>query len=178
MYILRTFLLYCLFIAAVHAQTASFDPFTDDLPQLLETDAATVMVRGMVHDFAGKLCGRLDNATGEEAQQEVAKWRKRNDAYFRGAASVLNEFSDQYHLIGGESAKQGYLQIILRATAKEANQRVMKQLNGANLDNNIVPPERACYGLAHLLHDGIADFERLPETTRALVPYMHRKGVH
>ncbi len=177
MHIRHAFVIFGLFASAAHAQGDSFKRFTDELPQLLETDAATVMVRGLTHDFAGKLCVRLGNSTGEGAQKEVAEWRRRNDPFFRAAASVLNEFGDRYLPIGGESAKQGYFQMILRTTAKEANQRVMRQLDGANLDNNIVPPERACSGLAHLLHDGVADFGRTPEITRALVPYMQRNGI-
>ncbi|WP_019447848.1 hypothetical protein [Cupriavidus sp. BIS7] len=177
MTIRRAFLVPWLFVAAAHAETSSFNRFTDDLSQPLETDATTVMVRGMTHDFAGKLCGRLNNATGEDAQQEVAKWRTRNDAFIRGAASVLNALGDRYLPIGGETAKQGYFQMILQTTTKAANQRVMKQLSGASLDNNVVPPERACYGLARLLHDGIADFKRSPEITHALVPYMQQKGI-
>lgn len=176
MHIRRAFVIFGLFASVAHAQGDSFHRFTDELPQLLETDAVTVMARGLTHDFAGKLCARLGNSTGEEAQREVAEWRRRNDPFFRAAASVLNEFGDRY-LPAGESAKQGYFQMILRTTAKKANQRAMRQLNGANLDNNVVPPERACSGLAHLLHDGVADFERTPEITRALVPYMQRKGI-
>lgn len=90
---------------------------------------------------------------------------------------MLNEFGDRYLQVGGESAKQEYSQMILLTAVKEANRRVMRQLDGANLDNAIVPPERACYGLAQLLNDRVADFERSPETTRALVPYMERKGI-
>ncbi|NMG34852.1 hypothetical protein GRF61_10405 [Azoarcus sp. TTM-91] len=171
------FVVIGLFISSVHAQTVSFNRFTDDLPQLLETDAVTVMVRSLMHDFAGKLCARLSNATGGEAQEEAEKWRARNDAFIRGASSVLNEFGDRYLQVGGESAKQEYSQMILLTAVKEANRRVMRQLDGANLDNAIVPPERACYGLAQLLNDRVADFERSPETTRALVPYMERKGI-
>lgn len=162
--------------AAAHGEPGSFNRFTDDLPQLLETDAATVMVRGLTHEFAGKLCARLGGPVSQEVQTEVVEWRKRNDPFIKAAASVLNEFGDRYLPVGGEPAKQGYSQMILQATAKEANKRVMRQLNGASLDNGIVPPERACLGLANLLRDRVGDFERTPEITRALVPYMQRKG--
>lgn len=177
MHIQSVFVIFCLLTFSANAQDGSFSRFTDELPQLLETDAATVMVRGLTHDSAGKLCGRLGGTTGEEAQREVAEWRRKNEPFFRAAASVLNEFGDRYLPVGGESAKQGYLQMIMLTTAKEANKRVMRQLNGANLDNNIVPSERACSGLAHLLRDGVADFERTPEITRALVPYMQRMDI-
>jgi len=160
-----------------HGQTAPFSRFTDELPQALESDATTVMTIGVTHDFAAKLCARLGNATGKETENEVAAWRKRNDPFFRAATSVLNELGNRYLPNGGEDAKQGYLQMIVRTAAKEANQRVMRQLNGASLDNRVVPPERACAGLAHLLRDGVADFERTPDVTRSLVPYMQRKGI-
>ena len=162
--------------AAAYGGSGSFNRFTDDLPQLLETDAATVMVRGLTHDFAGKLCARLGGPVSQEVQTEVAEWRKRNDPFIKAAASALNEFGDRYLPVGGEPAKQGYFQMILQTTAKEANKRVMRQLNGANLDNNIVPPERACLGLANLLRDRVGDFEHTPEVTRALVTYIQRKG--
>jgi hypothetical protein len=177
MHIRYAVLISCLVASQAHGQAESFNRFTDELPQLLETDATTVMTRGLMHDFAGKLCVRLGGVTGQEAQQEVAEWRKRNDPFFKAAASVLNEFGNRYLPVGGEPAKQGYFQMILRTTAKEANQRVMQQLNGANLDNNIVPPEKACSGLAHMLHDRVADFEPSPSITRALIPYMKKKGI-
>src|SRR6185295_12218778 len=122
-------------------------------------------------------CARLSNATGNETENEVAAWQKRNDAFFRAATSVLTEIGNRYLPNGGEDARQGYFHMILRATAKEANQRVMQQLNGANLDNGVVPPERACAGLTRLLRDGVADFERTPDITRALVPFMQRKDI-
>ncbi len=37
-------------------QPAPFNRHTEELSQILETDAATVMARGMTHDFAARLC--------------------------------------------------------------------------------------------------------------------------
>jgi len=155
---------------------ASFNRFTDKLPQLLETDASSVMARGLTQDSTGKLCARLGNATGREVQREVAEWRQRNDKFIKAAANALNEFGNQFLPVGGESAKQGYFQMILQATGQAANQRIVEQLNGANLDNNIVPQEFACAGIARLLHDRKRDFENTPKFTRALVVYMDRSG--
>jgi hypothetical protein len=160
-----------------HAQSASFNRYTDDLPQLLETDAATVMARGMTHDFAAKICGRLGGQVAATVETEATAWRKRNDVFFRGASAVLNEIGDRYLPVGGEQAKQGYFQSILVTTAKATNQRLMRQLNGATLDNNVLPPEAACMGLSRMLHDGVGDFKNTPEVTRALVSYMQRKGI-
>ncbi len=157
-------------------QPESFNRFTEELPQLLETDAATVMVRGLTHDFAKQLCARLGSPAAQMVEIEVNEWRKRNDPFISGAAKALNEFGDRYLPVGGEDAKQGYLQMILRTTTKTANDRLVRQLNGATLDNNIVPPFPACVGFSRMLHDGVGDFERTPEFTRALVVYMQRKS--
>lgn len=161
----------------VYGQSTSFNRFTEELPQLLETDAATVMARGMTYDFGAKICGRLGNQSAEIIRSRGVEWRKRNDIFFQGASSALNEISERYISVGGEQAKQGYLQSVLVSIAKEANKQLMRQLNGATLDNNIVPPEIACNGLSRLLHDGVSDFKNTPEITRALVAYMQRKRI-
>jgi hypothetical protein len=163
--------------APARTETEGFNRFTAELTRLLETDASTVMVQGLTFDSAGKICSRLANPTGEEAQREVAEWRKRNDAYFKGAASALNQFGERYRAVGGEPAKQGYFHMILEVTGKEANKRVMRHLGGATLDNSVVPPERACSGLAQMLHDGVVDFAKTPADTRALDAYMAQKGI-
>lgn len=160
-----------------YGQSTSFNRYTDDLPQLLETDAATVMARGMTHEFAAKICGRLGGQVAATVEAEATEWRKRNDVFFRGAAAALNEIGDRYIPVGGEQAKQGYFQSVLVTTAKSTNQRLMRQLNGATLDNSVLPPEAACTGLSRMLHDGVGDFKNTPEVTRALVPYMQRKGI-
>lgn len=161
--------------ASSGAQTDKFNRFTAELPQTLETDAVTVMTVGLTYDFAAKLCARLGNATGSETADEVAAWQKRNNAFIRAATRALNELGNRHVPSGGEPAKQSYLQMIVRTTALEAKQRVMRQLNGANLDNAIVPPERACAGLTRMLRDGVADFEGNPQVTLALLAYMQRK---
>jgi hypothetical protein len=175
---LRFLLFACLAASAIAAypQSPTFSRFTKDLPQLLESDAATVLVRGLTHDFAAKLCARLGGTVTQEVNEEVAAWKARNEPFLRAATMVINEFADRHIAQGGETAKQSYLQMILRQTATVANQRVMRELNGANLENAIAPPERACAGLASFLRDENADFEKSPDITRALVPYMNRRG--
>lgn len=153
----------------------SFDRFTEDMPQLLETDAATVMVRVLTYDFANKLCTRTGGKIGSEFQTEVTEWKKRNEPFVKASISVLNEFGNHYIPIGGESAKQGYFQMILQTTTKEANRRVMLKLNGANLDNNIVPSEQSCYGLLNRLQNRIDDFENTTKVTQALIIYMQKQ---
>ena len=157
----RSFALFCLLAPclATYAQSPPFSRFTDELTQLLETDAATVMVRGMTHDFAAKLCARLGGQVAQDVESEVVKWRTRNDGIVKGAARALDEFGNRHVPEGGESAKQGYLQMVLQTTARSANQRVTRQLNGANLDNSVVPSEQACSGLARLLREGAGDFQ-------------------
>jgi hypothetical protein len=157
-------------------QSPEFNRFTEELPQLLETDAATVMVRGLTHDFANKLCARLGGSIALDVDAEVITWKKRNDPFISGAAKALNEIGDRYLPVGGEPAKQGYFQMILRTTTKAASERVLRQMNGANLDNNLVPPQAACAGLARMLREGAGDFSRTPEVTRALVQYMQQRS--
>lgn len=158
------------------SEPSSFNRYTVELPKLLETDAATVMTKGMTYDFAKKLCARLGGPIAQEFETEATEWRKRNDPFISGATKALNEFGDRYLPVGGEQAKQEYFQKLLHFTAKIANDRVMRQLNGANLDNNISPLEAECSSLARTLHDGVADFDKTPEITQALVPYMQRKS--
>jgi hypothetical protein len=160
--------------ASVHGEPKSFNRFTDDLPQILETDALTVLVRAITHDFAGKICSRLGPPVSEKVQTEVAEWRTRNDPFITAAASVINAFGNRYFADGGEPARQEYLHMTKNTTGREANKRLMLQLNGASLNNNVIPPERACLGLANILRDRVGDYERNPEVTRALVPYMER----
>ncbi len=159
------------------AQPASFNRYTEELSQVLETDAATVMARGMTHDFAARLCGRLGGQVAAALGAEASEWRKRNEVFFRGASAVLNEIGDRHLAVGGEQARQGYLQSVLVTTTRATNQQLMRQLNGATLDNNIAPPEGPCVGLTRMLRDGVGDFRNTPEVTRALVPYMQRKGI-
>lgn len=175
----RNFVLIFIVAASmnVHSQQAPFNRFTEDLPQLLETDASTVMVRGMTHNFAARLCARLGTNTSKDVQNEVAAWSLRNDRFSKAASSALNDIANRHLPVGGEPARQGYLQMILQTTAKAANQRLMQQLNGANLDNNIIPPEIACTGFARMMHDNLADFENTPNVTRALSVYMQKQGV-
>jgi hypothetical protein len=174
----RNFVLIFIVAASmnVHSQQAPFNRFTEDLPQLLETDASTVMVRGMTHNFAVKLCARLGTNTSKDVQNEVAAWSQRNDRFNKAASNALNDIAKRHLPVGGEPVRQAYLQMVLQTTAKAANQRLMQQLNGANLDNNVIPPEIACSGFARMLHDNLADFENTPNVTRALTVYMQKQG--
>jgi hypothetical protein len=174
----RNFVLIFIVAASmnVHSQQAAFNRFTEDLPQLLETDASTVMVRGMTHNFAIKLCARLGTNTSKDVQNEVAAWVQRNDKFSKAASNALNEIANRHLPVGGEPARQGYLQMLLQTTGKTANQRLMQQLNGANLDNNVIPPDIACAGFARMLQDKLADFENTPNVTRALTVYMQKQG--
>ena len=164
------------FATAADSQSPTFNRFTADLPQLLETDAATVMTRGLTHDFAKKLCARVGGSVAQQVEKEGAAWTARNDAYIRASVMVLSAFGDRLFANGGENARQGYFHSIGRQGASVATQRLMRQFNGANLENSVVPPESACAGLANSLRDGEADFKRTPDVTRALIPYMQRSG--
>lgn len=170
-----TYLLIFLPIFA-NGEPAAFNRYTEELTKLLETDAATVMVVGLTYDFSKKVCARLGYPIAQEVEVEVVEWRKRNDAFITGAAKVFNDFGERYFSNGGEQAKQEYFQMVLRNTTGITNNRLMRQFNGANLDNKVVPLDTECLGLAKILHGHDTDFDRTPEITRALTPYIERKN--
>jgi hypothetical protein len=170
-------LLFLLAIAPAFGQQPKFNRFTNELPQLLETDAATVMVRGLTFDFTAKLCARLGEPMAREIAYEVQQWQIRNDAYLKASAAAIGEIAERHVANGGNDAKQAYLQMVLLETTKTANQRVMRQLMGANLDNGKVPPRAACQSMTEWIGNGAAEVQLQPEITRALLPYMQRKGM-
>lgn len=160
---------------AAETQPPQFNRFTENLPKLLETDAATVMVRAFTYQVANTLCARLGGAPAQEVEKEATEWRERNDDFIKASAQAIDEIGNQLIPIGGEQEKQSYLQMIMRESTKVANQRIMSQFNGANLDNKVIPPETVCVQFANLLRNGKGDFQSTPEITRALIPYMQRK---
>lgn len=67
--------------------------------------------------------------------------------------------------------------MVLQTIGKVVEQRLNRQLGGATVDNVVVPPESACLGLANLLRDRVGDFDSTPNVTKALLPYMVKKGI-
>ncbi|MFH1869082.1 MAG: hypothetical protein ABIK82_00275 [Pseudomonadota bacterium] len=156
------------------AQSSKFNKYTDNLTRLLETDALSVMVTGGTFETAQTLCKRLGGSLSHNVETEFSAWRERNGAYIRGAAQALNEFGDLYKAEGGDSAKQEYLQMLLRASANAATQRLSLQLKGHSVEGGAPPPESFCFGLAKWLRDGVSDLERTPDHIKALRPYIQR----
>jgi hypothetical protein len=150
--------------------------FTDDLPKLLETDAASVMIRAFTYQTASKLCARVGGFVAIETENASIEWRSRNDDFIKSSAQAINEIGNQLIPSGGEQEKQAYLQMIMKESSKVANQRITSQFSGANLNNDIIPPESVCSGLTKLLRDSENDYRNSPALTRALVVYMQRKS--
>jgi hypothetical protein len=162
--------------AVTLAQPADFNRFTTVLTKQLETDMLDSLALGMKLDFSAKLCSRVGGAVETDLKSEVAAWQKRNDPYIKASVEVLNAFGDRYFEVGGEKARQTYLQKMGQSSGKDANEQVMRKLNGANLDNTVVPAERNCKELATFLRDQAFEIEGMRSSIRALRPYMERKS--
>ena len=160
-----------------HAQTPAFNRFDENMPILLEKNATSVMIRGLTYDLGKKICMKLGDPIAKDVTTIVTEWRAKNDIFFKGSVAALNEFGDKYKTIGGEKEKQRYLHSVLLQTGKIAKQRALRQLNGAGLDNDILPPVNACLGMMSVLNSGKADIKNKPKLTQALLPYMERKGI-
>ena len=153
-----------------------FDRFNSELPQLLETDTLTVMVRGTAIDLGAYVCNRVGVPTSAVVAQEVEQWKKRNERFTKGAGSAINAFASRIEGARGGEAKQSYMQQTLFTTAKEGHVMVTRQFGGANAENSVVPSPVACTRMAEYLRSGAADIVNNPEITRALTAFMDRSG--
>jgi len=161
----------------VNAETTSVNRFDENTPRLLEKDSIAVMTKGLTYDYAKNICMRLGDPTAQDVTTTVVEWRARNDLFFRAAASALNEFGDKYKPLGGDKGKQKYLRSVLYSTVRIAKTRILRQLKGAGLDNNILPPKGGCLGLIKILNSNKSDIKNKPKITQALIQYMKRKGI-
>lgn len=157
--------------------TANFDRFSPDLPQLLETDAITVMTLGVTSDMASKVCMRAPPMFSAAVSQEFGNWKNRNARFTRGASTAINEIASRIEGAQGSAAKQLYLNQILQTTAGKANSATLRKFDGATVDNAKVPTAQACFEVADYLRAGAADFDRTLEYTRELFRYMERRGI-
>lgn len=155
----------------------NFDRFSPELPQLLETDALTVMVRGSAIDMGSYTCNRISPQIASLVAQEVVQWKVRNENFTKAAGSAINDFASRIEGARGAEAKQSYLTQSLLTTAKESSARVSSQFNGPSPDNALVPSADACSRMAEYLRSGAADVKNNPEITRALREYMARRGM-
>lgn len=160
-----------------NAQTATFDRFTPDLSQRLETDALTVLTIGITNDLAANVCMRAPPMFSAAMSQEAGNWKKRNARFTRGASAAVNEISKRIEEAQGSAAKQSYLNQILQTTAGKANSTILQKLDGANVDNAKEPTAEACFEFASHLSSGSADFERTLEFTRELSKYVEGRGI-
>lgn len=170
-------LIFALAGCVATAPTANFNRFTPDLPQLLETDAITVMTLGVTSDMASKVCMRAPPMFSAAVSQEFGNWKNRNARFTRGASTAINEIASRIEGAQGSAAKQSYLNQILQTTAAKANSTTLRKFDGANVDNSKVPTAQACFEVADYLRAGAADFDRTLEYTRELSRYMERRGI-
>lgn len=157
--------------------TAKFDRFSPDLPQLLETDALTVLTMGMTNEFSAKVCTRVPSPVGAAVSYQVDEWKKRNARFTRGASGAINEIASRIEGAQGASAKQSYMNQMLLTTAGKANSTIVRKFDGANLDNAKVPTAKACSEVSEYLRAEAADFSRTPQYIRELSKYMERRGI-
>lgn len=163
-------------VAVTWAQPADFDPFTSGLTKQLESDALDATTLAMKLDFSVKLCARVGGASHRDLQNEVVDWKKRNEPFLKASSDIFNSIGDRYFAAGGEPARQSYLlQRVGKTTGKDANDQVMQKLNGASLDNAVVPAERNCSDLTIFLRDRAFEIEGMRSSIRALRPYLERQ---
>ncbi len=159
------------------APPGKFDRFSSDLPQLLETDALTVLTLGMTNEFSAKVCMRAPSPVGAALSYQVDEWKQRNARFTRGASGAINEIASRIEGAQGASAKQSYMNQMLLTTAGKANSTIVRKFDGANLDNTKVPTAKVCSEVSEYLRAGAADFSRTPEYIRELSKYMGRRGI-
>jgi hypothetical protein len=155
----------------------NFDRFSAELPQLLETDALTVMVRGSAIDMGSYVCNRVPPPIASQVAQEAVQWKVRNENFTRAAGSAINEFASRIEAARGPEAKQSYLTQSLQTNARESSAMVARQFNGPSPDNALVPSPEACIRMAEFVRSGGADIKNNPEITRALREYMAKRGM-
>lgn len=175
-YKISAFTILLIFAIPTHAEPDNFNRFTDELTQTLESDAASVMVRGFTFETAAQLCKRVPGPAGETLTSEYLSWKTRNNEFILASTQVLNEIGDRLVSHGGEPEKQSYFRYVIENTASVAMQRISTQFGGANLNNELAPSEQACSGFSKLLHDGTVDYKNNPHLTRALLAYINRKN--
>lgn len=159
------------------AQNPAFNRFTDELTQTLESDAATVLTRGMFIDFAKKVCARLSGPAAAEMEGEANAWVARNERFMRASSIALNEIGGRLLAEGGEDMRQGYFYTIRDASAKQVVAGIKRVFNGAELDNSVTPLPHQCLLEAARLRSQYTDIKNSPNLTRALLPYMERRGL-
>lgn len=157
--------------------TANFDRFSPDLPQLLETDALTVLTFGMTNELSARVCARIASPIGLALSYQIEEWTKRNSRFTRGASGAVNEIASRIERVQGAAAKQSYLNQLLLTTAGKANSTIVRKFDGATVDNAKVPTVKACSEVVEYLRAGAADFSRTPEYVRELSKYMDRRGI-
>jgi hypothetical protein len=158
-------------------QSPGFNRFTEDLTQALESDAASVLTRGMFVDFAKKLCSRLNSPASAEMEREVSAWSARNEPYIRASTAALTEIGNRAIPEGGEELRQAYFQMIMRESAKRVTDGTRRVFNGATLDNTILPLPDQCTTEAGRLRSGAVDIRNSPNMTRALSKFMESRGI-
>jgi hypothetical protein len=171
------FVLAILFAGSCAAQSSNgkynFDRFSPELPQLLEMDALTVLVRGVTIEMGSHVCNRTDAAN--KAGEAVANWKVRNEKYSKAASGAINAFANRIESARGMEAKNSYLSQTLATTAREGQLRVARQFDGPSPENTLAPSREACLRMAEHLNSGRADVEQNPEITVALRQYMAKQ---
>ena len=169
-------LFFCV-LAHATAQNSTDNVFTKELPQSLEAEAHKAMALAFAIGDAAKICNKTYAAIGDELQNEVTNWRKRNAPYLRATTFVANEISDLQELQGGAKAKSDYLEQFIDRSKEDAQSKVLLQPAETGTSNSLTVTESACTGLATSLRDGNSDFARSPNLYPQLVSYMKRKGI-
>lgn len=151
-----------------------FSPYTEDLSKLLETDAASVLVRNYTFKVSNDLCSRLNNSVSKGFDHEYSEWEKRNSDYIKKSVQALNDIGNRYVPTEGEKGMQAYYGGIMVKSSQVAGERIASWFGGSDINNDILPPVITCMQLINVMRDGRADYINNPELTRALIIYMQK----
>ncbi len=154
----------------------NFDRFDSELPELLERDALTVLLRGVTIELGGQVCKRQSGDVASKAEAAVGHWKSRNEKYTKAAGTVINGFADRIEAARGIEARKSYVNQALGTVSRDGERRVASQFSGPSPSNTLVPSVDACDNFAAYINAGRADIEGNPEITVALRQYMAKQA--
>jgi hypothetical protein len=161
----------------LQSQPLAFTRYTEELSSLLEQEAASAIARGMVTEAARTLCERVGGDVAKAVANEANAWRSRNEGYLTAATRVVEEIANRFLSLGGEGRKKSYLEGMGVEIEKIVNAGTRSRFSAANPNNTTVPTTAECMRVTSSLQSEQIDFRSTPSMTKALAPYMERKGL-
>lgn len=146
-----------------------------ELNQQLETDAASVLSRGLYIKLAQHVCTRGSPEAAQALEQARLAWEERNRAYLRASAAAINDMANWRTSGGSDAQKNLYRHNVARSVITHASNELKRDFNGATPDNEALPPVERCRQLADGLNQGRVDFSNTPGAINSLRKYMNER---